>query len=217
MIGVGLVSYGRRDYRTAALAAIARHLPDVYLAVAVDVAPVAAAKNRVLTKMLRAGCDWLFVSEDDVIVVDPKAITGYLDACHASGLEHLSFHDHGPANRPHDRGRQCGPVTYWPNAVGAWSVYSRRSLELGGLFDEHFENAFEHVEHTQRLAQLGFTTPWPRNADATGSEGWLREIPDSIDHPAIPFAGRDDRMAAARAHWIDVHPETHRLVFGYPA
>lgn len=211
-IGIGLVSYGRPDYREQAQGAHEAVLSDVVdsFVLVKDIAPVAAAKNIALNSLLRAECDWIFLAEDDVLPLSDLAVTGYLDACSSSGLHHLSFHAHGYAN-PAPIGRD-GPLTYWPNSVGAWCVYSSECLRVAGLFDENFYNAFEHVEHTQRLASHGFTTPWPQNADATGSEHWLAEIPGSIENSACRAIGT--RFDDAKAYWKTSYPDTYARIFG---
>ena len=91
---------------------------------------------------------------------------------------------------------------------------SRQSLEECGLMDESFSNAWEHVEHTLRLAKAGFTAPWRGAADATGSENWLAEIPGSIEHSSIRHTPDWIKgMQEGRKHWLEVAPETYRLVF----
>jgi hypothetical protein len=220
-IGVGVVTVPeRKDYLELVVASIQKHLSShlggpVIVSEDTDGRGVAWSKNRVLVDMMESGCDWLFVCEDDIIVQSPEAVTGYIGACQASGFDHLNFHAHGPAN-PASSARiaYCPQVTFWPNMVGAWSVYSRHSIEMAGLMDERFVNAWEHCEHTQRLATLGFTSKWPNNADATGSEMWLAEIPGSIANSSIRC--RDDWQAnieEGRKHWVNAYPDTYRRVF----
>ncbi|MBU6430529.1 MAG: glycosyltransferase, partial [Cyanobacteria bacterium REEB65] len=115
---------------------------------------VAAAKNLALQAGLDANADWIFLLEDDVVPQSPRAIAGYVEAAQASGYGHLSFHAHGPLNT-HPCGVE-GPVTLWQWSVGAFCLYSRAAIEKGGLFDEGFVNAWDHVEHSLRLAHLGF-------------------------------------------------------------
>jgi hypothetical protein len=181
---------------------------------------VGATKNDLLKAGLYHLADWIFVLEDDVIPQSPEAITGYIAAAKASGIEHLSFHAHGPANRDRIEEDETGTVTIWPSYVGAFCLYSRRSIEVGGLVDEAFENSWDHVEHTLRLSLAGFH-PLPlepyelRAADATGSENWLKEIPGSIENTAIPhteewIAGR----LRGRQHWKATYPDSYSLVFG---
>lgn len=223
-VGVGLVTCGREDYASQAEDRILDTLvePGFVHSFHVERDPlpgepgnlgVAKRKNRLLLRLLEEGCDWLFLSEDDILVDTHNAVLGYLAACWESGYHHLMFHAHGTHN-PEPVSHK-GRVTLWPNYVGAWSVYSRRALEQCGLFDERFYNAWEHVEHTLRLAQAGFTSPWRGAADATGSEAWLHEQPGAIDNSII----RTDptwtqTMIEGREQWQRFHPETYKLVFG---
>jgi hypothetical protein len=217
VIALGIVTFRRPDYFAQTLRAVEEHLASVVdeVQVATDVYPVATAKNRLLSDMLDAGADWLFLLEDDITPLSPMAVTGYIEACERSGWEHLCFHAHGPANPEPNGVDPSGAVTYWPNSVGAYCVYSRRALEVGGLMDEDFHNAFEHVEHYLRLADHGFCPNWPHNADATGSENWLAEIPGSIDNSSI--VARDDwqpNMQAALAHFEAAHPSRYQRIWG---
>lgn len=172
---------------------------------------VGPSKNALLRAMLEDGAEWLFLLEDDIKILSPRAVTGYIEACETSGLHHLMFAHHGPAN---DSGPVSvdGPVSFFPHAVGAWSVYSRESLERAGLMDEEFDNALEHVEHSARIAAAGLTSGPYRWADATGSQEWLRELPGSIDASSI--GTRPDRIIASLDYWRSTKPETYETLFG---
>jgi GT2 family glycosyltransferase len=176
---------------------------------------VAHSKNRLLEEMLADGADWLFLLEDDILITSPQAVSGYLRACRESGLAHLSYAHHGPANADGPR-EVDGGVSYYRHYVGAWCVYSRQCLEDVGLFDEGFTNAWEHVQHTLRLAEAGYTEPRPWYvADATGSEFWLKEIPGSFDNSAIrPRADCQANIDDGLSHWRVSSPETYELIFG---
>jgi GT2 family glycosyltransferase len=177
---------------------------------------VAKSKNHLLRAMLDAGADWLFLCEDDILVQDSRAITGYVAACEETGMHHLSFHAHGPANAG-IAGDPAGPVTYWPHSIGAWTIFSRECLEGAGLFDESMLNAFEHVEHEMRLIHAGYMPGagafyFP---DATGSEAWISEIPGSIEHSAIrPRSDWSRNIHDSLAYWRDNKPETYAELFG---
>lgn len=234
MIGLGVCTFRRPAYFEQTVKSIVEHLTssvDYFCAYddgseepyGFDLLPnytaglvnrgVGYAKNRLLESMLEAGCDWLFLCEDDVLVQSDNAITGYVNAAEASGLDHLMFHAHGELNL--EPVRVEGPVTYWPHYVGAWSMYSRRCLEDVGLMDERFVNAFEHVEHSVRLGEAGWTSPWQLAADATGSEEWLTEIPGSRDNSVI-FGRRDAALNIERAtaHWAEAQPATFQFSIG---
>jgi len=176
---------------------------------------VAHSKNRLLEEMLADGADWLFLLEDDILVTSHDAVSGYIRACDESGLAHLSYAHHGPANAAGPR-EVRGAVSYYQHYVGAWCVYSRKCLEHVGLFDEGFTNAWEHIQHTLRLAEAGYTEPRPWYvADATGSEYWLEEIPGSFDNSAIrQHPHFQANIAGGLTHWRASSPETYELIFG---
>jgi GT2 family glycosyltransferase len=176
---------------------------------------VAHSKNRLLERMLADGADWLFLLEDDILIRSPQAVTGYLRACRKSGLAHLSYAHHGPANAAGPR-EVNGAISYYRHYVGSWCVYSRKCLEDVGLFDEGFTNAWEHVQHTLRLAEAGYTEPRPWYvADATGSDLWLEEIPGSFENSAIrPRRDCQANIDGGLSHWRASSPETYELIFG---
>jgi hypothetical protein len=164
--------------------------------------------------MLAAGADWLFLCEDDLIVQSPDAIRGYLSAAATSGMHHLSFAHHGPANAG-GAVEVDETISYYPHSIGAWCLYSRESLETVGLFDESFNCAWEHVELSLRLARAGFTSGAYRYADATGSQDWISEIPGSIEKSSI--RPRPDWQANIRnglIYWRDAKPDTFGDLFG---
>lgn len=249
MISLGIVTYQRPDYFGQVLEGVLTHLIDeidrLYVYVdggdtsgygrhikalhgVVDVnwvvkgggenRGVGFAKNWLMQRMLDDGAEWLIVAEDDVVPTSPRAISGYIDACRNKGIDHLAFHLHGPGNAglPVE---VDGSVTYWPNSVGAWCIYRRHPLIDAGLLDPAFVNAWEHVEHSMRLAALGHagkpSEPGRlRFPDATGSENWLAEIPESIWNSSIPQSNEHlSNIERGRSHWIAAHPETARSVF----
>ena len=232
-VGVGLVTHRRPDFYERAAASIVTHLgPDARWVGAVHDGPdpggypqvdgmrlqfrrqnrgVAAAKNLLLSRMLAAGCDWLFLAEDDIVIDDPLAASGFVEACVLSGQEHLGFPHHGD----NDLIREDGPISHWWAMPGAWTVTSRRALLTAGFLDEEFRNCHEHFEWTLRLAEHGFTSGWREFSAPTGCEAWLHEQPDAIATSTI----RADpawtaNIAAARKHWLREHPTTARTVFG---
>lgn len=145
---------------------------------------VAVAKNYLLRRMMDAGCDYMFIIEDDILIKSPKAITEYVRLSKESGIEHFLFAHHGTENEGKLYLSKNG-VELYTACIGAYCMYTRRVINKVGYFDENFKNAFEHVEHTYRIAKAGFAAPWPVHADLKDSRDYLEEIPDSIDHSSI--------------------------------
>lgn len=162
---------------------------------------VAKAKNTLLKHMMDEGCDYLFLLEDDIIVKDEKAVTGYIESAKNSGFSHLCFAYHGPMN-------QEGPMykdqwlEYHGACIGAWCMYTREIIENVGYFNEKMINAFEHVHLTKRIGDQGFCPPFGLFIDASGSKDWLEEIPGSIDHSSIrPREDWQDNIKKALEIW----------------
>lgn len=213
-VGVGICTYNRPEFLKQSIEGVKKHLMDVadvillyndgsskgkkeYAKIyenlpekivyknATKNKGVAHAKNWLLKKMLDAGCDYLFILEDDIIIKSPKAVTEYVRLSNESGIEHFQFVHHGNANEGKlvlsDKG-----IDLYRNPVGAWCMYTRRVLETVGLFDERYMNAWEHVEHSWLIANAGYTTPWGASVcDLTKSRDYLKEIPNSIENSSI--------------------------------
>ncbi len=177
---------------------------------------VGKAKNRVVKYLLDQGCDYIFTIEDDILVKNPDTLSKYIEAYEKTGIEHFNFHNHGPANK-------VGPVnigeiiTLWPHCIGAFSFYTKKCFKKAGLFDEHFKNAWEHVEHTARLARLGLTSPFWYFADVTGSEAWIKEIKNSIENSSIRHTPEwTKNMEEGLIYWkskdgIGIPPKTYEM------
>ena len=144
---------------------------------------VGYAKNRLLEKMMADNCDYMWLWEDDIIIKDEKAVTGYIDSAKNSGFSHLCFAYHGPMNK--EPMYKDDWLEYHGACIGAWCMYTKEIIEKVGYFDENFHNAWEHVELTKRIGDEGFCPPFGLFIDAAGSKYWLEEIPDSIDNSAI--------------------------------
>lgn len=178
---------------------------------------VAFAKNRLLETMLeQTDADWLFLCEDDILVKSPEAITEYVRVAEETGIHHFSFAYHGEGNSA-GPSISDGQVEYHFHSVGAWCMYSRESLEKVGLFDENFNNAWEHVEMEMRLIDAGFMpgSAAHRYPDVVGSSVWLKEIPNSIEKSSIrPRDDWESSILQGLRYWHDAKPETFSHLFG---
>lgn len=172
------------------------------------------AKNRLIDALL-PDCDWIFLVEDDIRVLDAKAITEYVRICEETGNHHLSFAHHGPANHGVPLGD--GDVSYFPHSIGAWTIFSRECLKAVGFLDESFVRAWEHVEHELRLIVAGFMPgAGPMHyPDATHSQDWLEELPNSIEKSSIrPLPDWFNNVRDGLQYWRDYKRDTFDMLFG---
>lgn len=174
---------------------------------------VAHAKNRLLEELIDKGCTDLFLLEDDILLLDDKAVTEYIRICEEYGFEHAMFAHHGDANKS-ALIYGDNDVEYYNACVGAWCYYTRNAIEklreleekqglaYPGFFDENFKNAWEHVEHTKRLGDAGFTGWWGMFVDIKNSKQYISEIEGSIDNSSIrPNTGWKQNQIDGLAYW----------------
>jgi GT2 family glycosyltransferase len=212
VIGIGITTYKRPDYFKDCIESVEKHLlPHVdFVFVYNDGSDkasytpiydkidkrvhiehknknrgVAHAKNWLLRRMVKEGCDYIFLLEDDLIIKSPKAVFEYIKVSKDTGIGHLMFAHHGPMNK--DRLIHSDPngIELYPHCVGAWTFYTREALENVGYMDENFINAYEHVEHSHRMSIAGYTEEWPYFADVRGSADWITEQPEAIENSSI--------------------------------
>lgn len=146
---------------------------------------VGCAKNTALRYLLQEGCDHLFIIEDDILIKDEKVFETYLKASEKSGLYHLSFALHGPANKTPEgvkAPRQVidygdgAEIAFYPNSVGAFCYYLKGVIKNVGYMDEIYKNAWEHVDHSYKIVKAGLLPAYWWWADIANSDKYLKEI-----------------------------------------
>ena len=160
---------------------------------------VGRAKNTALQYLLKMGCEYIILVEDDM-KFKANIFKAYIDAHKKTGIHHFMFGYHGPANKAGISGGKPVPrkvvdygdvkIALNQHCVGAVTFYTRESLEDVGLYDEKYTNAFEHVDHSYMLAKKGYSTPYWWWADLANSLDYVEEQACSEDNSAI--RPRDD-------------------------
>ena len=156
---------------------------------------VGASKNRALSFLIDVGCEHIFLIEDDMFIKKPDVFRAYINASKMSGIQHLMFGYHGPANKNGiSHGKPCPrlvvdygdfSLAFNQHCVGAFCYYSRKCLEDVGLIDEKFRNAFDHVSHSYELALKGYSTPYWWWADLANSLDYIEEQACSEENSSI--------------------------------
>jgi glycosyltransferase involved in cell wall biosynthesis len=174
---------------------------------------VGAAKTTAINYLMGLGCEHIFIMEDDILIKDENVFKEYIRHSLISGIKHLNFALHGPANKkgsqgfktledrkdldgepnprmiiPYGNGEESNDnvsIALYPNCVGAFSYYYRPVLEDIGGFDPAFKNAWEHVEHTYQAIKKGYHPAFWYFADINESWKYLTDIPNSIEESTI--------------------------------
>lgn len=208
MIGLAIVTYNRPEYLQQVLDGVEKHLIDLIDVLVIvndgstadysnvkmpekahyieqENGGVAKAKNAGLKYLMDKGCKYLFIAEDDIIPKDRGAIVQYIAVSRFTGCHHLMFAHHGAGNVDKRLAVRENVYEVFPACVGAWCYYSRAAIEKVGYMDENFINAWEHVEHTHRIAKENMCPPFGHYMDVYDSTQYLMEIPGSIEDSSI--------------------------------
>lgn len=144
---------------------------------------VGKTKNQAL-KLLKDN-DYIFLLEDDIIIKDKIVFEKYINASKLSGIQHFNFAFHGvdnykPDGTPAIRLKiDYSPnvsICLYPNVYGAFSMYTKKCIEVVGLMDEFYYNAMEHVDHTAAIIKAGMHPPFRWFADIADSNKYIEEI-----------------------------------------
>jgi hypothetical protein len=228
-IGIGMVTYNRPHYFKQAVTSLVKVLDKVDMALIYnDGSPsgkdyygiysglpdklrvchadrnrgVAFAKNYVMQAMLDARCEFIFVMEDDVTITDGRVFEAYIRAHVPRAVEHMNFAHHGSANASGPVGKLNDRISLFPNVVGAFSFYTNHALRTCGLMETGFNNCWEHVEHTARLAEHGLTTDFFKFADLSNSLDYINEIPGAVENSSIRVSPDwEDKVREGLRYW----------------
>lgn len=172
---------------------------------------VGYAKNMAIKALLKPGgsvelAHWpgdkqevehFFLIEDDIIIKNPNVFDAYINASKLTGIKHLMYGYHGPANKRNGKPNPRKIVDYGNvqialnrHCVGAFTYYHRSCFDKVGLMDTNYHNAFEHVDHSFMLAKESLSTPYWWWADLADSYDYLDELACSEDNSTI--RGRAD-------------------------
>lgn len=156
---------------------------------------VGLSKHQAIEHLLNRECEHIFLIEDDIVVTNPNVFDKYISASKETGIKHFMFGYHGPANK---NGISKGtPAPKWKfkynkniivlnqHCVGAFCYYHKDCFDVVGNFDLGFNNAFEHIDHSYRIAKEGLTTPYWNWADIYRSWEFLDELACSEENSSI--------------------------------
>ena len=163
---------------------------------------VGAAKNAAMKYLLEKNCDYLFIIEDDMLIKRDDIFDAYIAASKATGIQHMMFAYHGPANKNNISGGPPCPRTNieYPSGViislnqhcvGAFCMYTSEALKEVGLFDTQFHNAFEHVHHSYLLCKHNFCTAY----------WWWPDLANSLDYIEEQACSEHNSTIRPRKDW----------------
>ena len=159
---------------------------------------VGKAKNKALQALLKQKCDYYFIIEDDMLIKNPDVFNAYIECSKATGLQHLMFGYHGPANKNNNGPNPRLIVDYGTSkvalnlhCVGSFCMYTHRVLQEVGLMDEAYVNAWEHVDHSYLISKLGYIPGF----------WWWPDLANSYDYIDEQACSETNSTIRPRADW----------------
>jgi GT2 family glycosyltransferase len=169
---------------------------------------VGKSKNKALKFLYEKGCNFIFLIEDDMVILDSSVFKQYIEASKISGIQHFNYGPGSPFNRKqsiknfdlHNRhllNQDTEPnpkmildyktckIALYEHTVAMFSFFTREVIENVGYIDEQFYNAWEHVDHTYCIIKAGYHPPFWWFADLANSHELLTEAPGAIDNSSI--------------------------------
>lgn len=139
---------------------------------------IAKCKNVALIRMLDAGCDHMFVLEDDMLIKDFSVFRKYIDVASHFGLGHMNWNTIPTVenNRRMIYADGGFKLCLTSRLCGCFQYFERKALQHVGLMDERYINLLEHAEHAYRFGLAGYSTPFNAFADIVGGEDCLENV-----------------------------------------
>ena len=221
-IGIGITTHNRRDTFLRSLAEIRRFAPRGTTIVVVDDAStepapgatfrfeknvgIAQAKNKCLELLDDAGCDEIFLFDDDTYPLCANWWRPYVE----SAEPHLmyiftDFRDH-PTLRDTAKLYADSKITAYSHARGCMLYLNRVCLERAGGMNPGFGRwGWEHPNLSERIYNLGLTTF--RYADVTGSEHLIHSADEFLEVKSTV-------LGEERQRWIARNKSMHLGLLG---
>ncbi|HCT9256205.1 TPA: glycosyltransferase family 2 protein, partial [Enterobacter hormaechei] len=231
-IGIAITTHNRPDVLTRAIEQHIKHLPAGSLVVVIDdgsqpaaVVPdgvqlrrhetslgIVASKNASLTALMDAGCEHIFLWDDDAYPIADNWHLPYIE----SPEPHLAYQflDLAGTNKLNDLSelyRDDQHVAY-TGQRGVMLYYHRSAIEKVGGFDPIYgRGMYEHSDLALRIHNAGLTT-WAYG-DVVGSEKLIHSLDE---HEAVERSvPRPDRQALVERN-VKIHNERRDAGFtGY--
>lgn len=173
---------------------------------------VGNAKNIIMRHFKEQDYDYFFTLEDDINILSCEVFKVYIEASIHTGYQYLNFAEHGSHNNWFYRNEIKGKnYKFYPNIVGAFTLYTSKLVEELGYHDEKFKNAMEHVEYTYRASNKGFTSKFWHFIDVFENTDLLEEQEGALEDSSI--RPRPDWMENLEAG-LKVFKEIHGVHVG---
>jgi GT2 family glycosyltransferase len=196
---------------------------------------VGKSKNKALKYLIEKDCDYIFLIEDDMLILDQTVFKQYITASKKSGIQHFNFGPGSPFNRKQsirnfdlhnrhllDEESEPNPrviidykdcqISLYQHCTGTFSFFTKEVLKKVGYIDENYTNAWEHVDHTYNIIKAGYHPPFWWFADLANSHKLITSQEDAINNSTT------SKNTESWLKNVQLNAEKYRIKHGhYPA
>lgn len=149
---------------------------------------IAWAKNQALKNLIERGCTHIFLIEDDVLIKDENVFDVYIRHAQTFGIHHLNFlkvaGNEKTLKYTYKAPNGCA-LGFYHNPQGAFGYFNANIIKKLGYFNDHYMNAFEHIDFEYNLSKNQVAPPFWYFADVLDSEKYLTTIEGSDENSTI--------------------------------
>jgi hypothetical protein len=155
---------------------------------------VGRSKNDALRFLMSKNCEHIFLLEDDIRIINKNVFDEYIRASNVSGIRHLNFAYHGPANKdengcPKEKIRinfqNDVSLSFHSHLAGAFSYFHRSIINKVGYIDEKFVNVYDHLDHTLQMIKSNLHPPFGWFADLADSSKFIEDLDPDLSKSVI--------------------------------
>jgi hypothetical protein len=155
---------------------------------------VGRSKNDALRFLMSKNCEHIFLLEDDIKIINKSVFDEYIRASTESGIRHLNFAYHGPANKDKDgfpkekiriNFQNDVSLSFHSHLAGAFSYYHSSIINKVGYIDEKFMNVYDHLDHTLQMIKSNLHPPFGWFADLADSYKYIEDLDPDLSKSVI--------------------------------
>jgi len=175
----------------------------------------AKSRNDGLRYLMENGCDYLFISEDDMVIKSPDIFQKYSEMSQKTGFEYFCYASNawetGPKGaRTPKLQAQFSPelgVNFYQHCCNEFTFRTRNVIEKVGYYDEDYAFMFD-IDYIYRLHKEGFTRFW-HSPDLSNSDDLIDNNPNAISR--MNSNGERDKVIGHNAR---LFAEKHGIAIG---
>lgn len=134
-----------------------------------DQTTIAKDKNKLIKQLYEAGCEHIFIFEQDTIPIKKGWEQFFIDGSNRTGVKHFvlcskAYHDYV--------GYMGEDISMWHTGTGCM-MYMHRSVidKVGYINPKYGKYGYEHAGYSLRICRAGFTPYW--YCTLNGWEEWV--------------------------------------------